>query len=151
MRFQIRIDSIWRALLLLGGATRDNSHVELTDAGVRFRFGLLFDRLIPYEDVKAVFARSWPLLYGIGWRSNLRGVIGLIGSYHDVVEVRLKKRGPRAWAVFPVDRVGVSLEEPERFIYELEQRLTLTAPPAHTARGSRATAARKRTRKREGA
>jgi len=151
MRFQIRIDPIWRAPLLLGGATRDNSHVELTDAGVRFRFGLLFDRLVPYEDIKAVFGRSWPFLYGIGWRSNLRGVIGIVGSYHDVVEVRLKRRIARAWGLFPVDRIGVSLEEPERFIYELEQCLAAAAPPEHAARGSRATAARKRTRKREGA
>jgi hypothetical protein len=148
MRFQIRIDPIWRAPLLLGGATRENSHVELTDAGVRFRFGLLFDRLVPYDEIKTVFARSWPFLYGIGWRSNLRGVIGLVGSYHDVVEVRLKRRLARVWGVFPVDRIGVSLEEPERFIYELEQRL---APPApeHASRGSRATTTRKRTRKRE--
>jgi len=98
MRFHIRIDPVWRPLLLAGGATRENSYAELTDAGVRFRFGLLFDRLIPYEDVKAVFGRSWPFLYGIGWRSNLRGVIGLIGSYHDVVEVRLKGRARRACA-----------------------------------------------------
>ena len=151
MRFQIRIDPVWRPLLLAGGATRENSYAELTDAGVRFRFGLLFDRLIPYEDVKAVFGRSWPFLYGIGWRSNLRGVIGLIGSYHDVVEVRLKGRARRAWGVFPMDRLGVSLEEPERFAYELEQRLAAAAPPEHVARGSRGSAARKRTRRREGA
>lgn len=150
MHFQIRIDPVWRAPLLLGGATRDNSHVELTDAGVRFRFGLLFDRLVPYDDIKAVFGRSWPFLYGIGWRSNLRGVIGLVGSYHDVVEVRLKRRLARVWGVFPMDRICASLEEPERFVYELEQRLAPPAP-AHAARGSRATTARKRTRKREGA
>jgi hypothetical protein len=147
MRFQIRIDPIWRAPLLLGGATRNNSHVELTDAGVRFRFGLLFDRLVPYDEIKAVFGRSWPLLYGIGWRSNLRGVIGLTGSYHDVVEVRLKRRIGRAWGVFPVDRICVSLEEPERFVYELDQRLA--GPPVHAERGSRAASARKRRRKRE--
>ena len=151
MRFQIRTDPVWRPLLLVGGATRENSYAELTDAGVRFRFGLLFDRLIPYEDVKAVFGRSWPFLYGIGWRSNLRGVIGLIGSYHDVVEVRLKGRARRAWGVFPMDRIGISLEEPERFAYELEQRLAGAAPPEHVARGSRGSAARKRTRRREGA
>lgn len=149
MRFHIRIDPVWRALLLVGGATRETSFVELTDDGVRFRFGLLFDRLIPYDEIKTVFSRSWPFLYGIGWRSNLRGVIGLVGSYHDVVEVRLKRRIGRAWGLFPMDRICVSLEEPERFVYELEQRTA--PPPAHTARGSRASAARKRTRRREGA
>ena len=155
MHFQIRIDPIWRVPLLIGGAIRVNSHVALTDEGVRVRFGLLFDRLVPYDDIKAVFGRSWPFLYGIGWRSNLRGVIGLVGSYHDVVEVRLNKRGPRAWGLFPVDRICVSLEEPERFIYELEKHLAPPAEPEPAAsaparRGSRGSAARNRPRRREG-
>jgi hypothetical protein len=150
MKFAIRLDPVWRPLLLAGGATRDNSYVELTDAGARFRFGLLFDRLVPYGDIQAVFPRSWPFLYGIGWRSNLRGVIGLVGSYHDVVEVRLKQKSRRAWGIFPLDRLGISLEEPERFVYELEQRAGLVEPPVHNERGSRAASTRKRTRKREG-
>jgi hypothetical protein len=149
VRFAIRVDAIWKVPLLAGGATRDNSYVELTEKGVRFRFGLLFDRTIPYTDVKTVFPRSWPFYYGIGWRTNLRGVIGLVGSYHDVVEVRLKGRTGRAWGIFPMDRICVSVEEPERVISELEARLA--APPAHAGRGSRASSARKRTRRREGA
>lgn len=148
MRFAIRVDPMWRPLLLVGGVARVNSYVELTESGIRFRLGLLFDRVVPYADVKAVFPRSWPFLYGIGWRSNLRGVIGLVGSYHDVVEVRLRQRIARAWGLFPVDRICVSLEEPERFVYELEQRLA--EPPAHAARGSRGSSARKRTRRRQG-
>jgi hypothetical protein len=134
LKFAIRIDPVWRPLLLVGGATRDNSYVELTDAGARFRCGAFFDRLIPYSDIKAVFPRSWPILYGIGWRSNLRGVIGLVGSYHDVVEVRLKQKSRRAWRIFPLDRLGVSLEEPERFVYELELRAGLVDPPVRRAR-----------------
>jgi hypothetical protein len=149
MKFAIRIDPIWKAPLLIGGATADNSYVEVTDAGIRFRFGLLFDRLVQFSEVKSVFPRSWPFLYGIGWRSNLRGVIGLVGSYHDVVEVRLKRRIGRAWWLFPVDRICVSLDEPERFVYELEQRLAV--PPVHAERGSRAASGRKRTRRREDA
>jgi len=128
MRFPIRIDAIWRAPLLAGGATARNSYVALTDEGVHFRFGLLFNRTIPYEQVNAAFPRSWPLLYGVGWRSNLRGVIGLIGSYHDVVEVRLKTRS-RAWAlIFPCDRIAVSLEDPERFVEALSERLGKPVP-----------------------
>ena len=87
----------------------------MTEEGIHFRFGLLFDRAVPFSDVKDVFVRSWPLWYGIGWRSNFRGVIGLVGSYTGVVEVRLNKRG-RAWGVFPCDRIGVSLEDPDAFI-----------------------------------
>jgi len=152
MRFAIRIDPIWRPFLLAGGATRDNSFAELTDGGIHFRFGLLFDRLVPYGDVKAVFPRSWPFLYGIGWRSNLRGVVGLVGSYHDVIEVRLKARARPLWGIFPMDRIAVSLEEPERFVFELEQRLHPAAPEPrkHATRGSRAAGDRKRPRRRSG-
>ncbi len=115
MRFQIRVDPVWRPFVLIGGATRENSYVEVTDDGITVCFGLLFKRTIPRGDVKDVFVRSWPLWYGIGWRSNLRGVIGLVGSYTGVVEIRLNERG-RAWGVFPCDRIGVSLEDPGGFI-----------------------------------
>ena len=115
MRFQIRVDPVWRPFMLIGGATRENSYAEVTDDGITVCFGLLFKRAIPFGDVKEVFARSWPFLYGIGWRSNLRGVIGLVGSYSGVVEIRLNERS-RAWGVFPCDRIGVSLEDPEGFI-----------------------------------
>ncbi len=129
MRFNIRIDPIWRAGLIIGGATSQNSYVILGDDGMHFRFGLLFNRTIPYDQVAAVFPRSWPFLYGIGWRPNLRGVIGLTGSYHDVVEVRMKQRIGNWAAVFPVDRIAISLEEPEAFIEELSRRTGLAEPP----------------------
>jgi len=132
MRFNIRIDAIWRAPLLLGGASPQNSYVFLGDDGMHFRFGLLFNRTIPYDQVAAVFPRAWPFLYGIGWRSNLRGVIGLTGSYHDVVEVRLAKRIGNWAGVFPCDRIAVSLEEPEAFIEEVSRRAGL-AEPADTS------------------
>ena len=126
MRSQIRVDPVWRPFVFIGGATKANSYVEVTDEGVHFRFGLLFDRTVPISDVKEVFPRSWPLWYGIGWRSNLRGVIGLVGSYTGVVEVRLNKRG-RAWGVLPCDRIAVSLEDPEGFIAAVEGK---REPPA---------------------
>ena len=99
----------------------------LGDDGMHFRFGFAFNRTVPYELVAAVFPRSWPLLNG-SWRSNLRGVLGLTGSYHDVVEVRLQKRIDNWAGVFPVDRIAVSLEEPEAFIEELSRRAGLAEP-----------------------
>ena len=129
MRFQIRIDPLWRPTLILAGATDQNSYVFLGDDALHFRLGLLFNRTVPYDLVAAVFPRSWPLLYGIGVRPNLRGVIGLTGSYHDVVEVRLARRIANWAALFPVDRICVSLEEPENFIAELTHRARLAEPP----------------------
>jgi hypothetical protein len=129
MRFNIRIDAIWRAPLLVVGATPQNCYVILGDDGMHFRFGWGFNRTIPYDQVAAIFPRSWPILYGVGVRSNLRGVIGLTGSFHDVVEVRLKKRAGNWAVIYPVDRIAVSLEEPEEFIAELSLRTGLAEPP----------------------
>jgi DNA-binding protein HU-beta len=134
MRFNIRIDAIWRAPLLLAGATPQNCYVFLGEDGMHFRFGLLFNRTVPYDQVTAVRTRSWPLLLGVGARSDFRGVIGLTGSYHDVVEVSFKER-LRNWAgVFPVDRIAVSMEEPEAFIGELAERSALAGPNGNTPR-----------------
>ena len=127
MRFAIRIDPVWRAFLLAGGATRRNSFVELTDTEITFRLGALFRRTFPRADIEGAAGRRWPIWYGVGWRSNLRGVIGLIGSYGGVVEVRLQSRS-RAWGVFPCDRIAVSLEDPERFIEALSERLGTPVP-----------------------
>jgi hypothetical protein len=115
MRFPIRIDGIWRAPMLVGGATKQTSYVDVGEEEVTVRFGYLFNRTIPKSEILGAAPRRWPLWYGLGWRSNLRGVIGLVGSYENVVEMKLATRG-RAWGVFPCDRIAVSLEDPEGFI-----------------------------------
>ncbi len=137
MRFPIRMDSVWRPLLLTGAAVPSNSYIELKDDGVHFRFGLLFDRTVTYGEITDVFSRSWPLWYGIGWRSNLRGVIGLTGSYEGVVEVRLRRRIGRWLGIFPCDRICVSLEQPEKFIAAVEDHAGLREPRAPTAKRPR--------------
>lgn len=118
-RFQIRIDPVFRPLLLAGGATRDNSYVEVGDDRVEVRMGLLFHRSVPRSEIESVGTRGWPLWYGVGWRFALPAVVGLIGSYQGVVELRLRHR-ERAWVLFPYDRLAVSLEEPEEFIQALQ-------------------------------
>jgi hypothetical protein len=139
-RFQIKMDPYWRPLLLLGGATSSNSFVEVGADYVAFNFGFAFHYRIPRDEVKAVFPRSWPFWYGIGWRSNFRGVIGIVGSYEDVVEVRLNKRR-RAWAAFPMDRIGVSLEDPKGFIAAFTEFAEPKKTPARKPAPIRATAA----------
>src|SRR5712692_4808620 len=115
MRFPIRIDPIWRPVLLAGGATRGRSYVEVGDSEVKFNFGFWSRQTVPRSEIASAAPRQWPVWYGVGWRSNLRGVVGLIGSYQGVVEVKLLTR-TRAWAVFPCDRIAVSLEDPDGFI-----------------------------------
>lgn len=114
-RFKIRIDSWWQPLLLPGGATDDNSYVEISDESVRMRFGWLFDHTFGLDDIESVHESSWPIWYGVGWRTNFLGMFGLIGSHRGVVEVKLR-RAHRAWGVLRCQRIAVSLEEPQRFV-----------------------------------
>jgi hypothetical protein len=120
MRFPIRQSPWWGPLLLLFGATPGRSYVELDDDELVARFGWLFHHSFLLADIEGAGARSWPLLYGIGWRSNLFGVIGLIGSYRNVVEVCFKRRR-WMWMLLPLscNRLAVSLEDPEALLEAL--------------------------------
>jgi len=145
MRFRIRIDPIWRPLMLTGGATPGRSYVEVTDKFVSFHFGFWSRQTVDRDEVVSAAPRRWPVWYGVGWRSNLRGVIGLIGSYQGVVEVRLKNR-VRAWAVFPCDRIAVSLEDPDGFIAALSGAIPANPNTAATKAAARKATPRKRTK-----
>jgi hypothetical protein len=114
-RFAMRLDPLWMALLLPGGATRATSYAELTDDELHIRFGFLFDRAIPRDQIAGAKERSWPWWMGLGWRTNLRGLIGLVGSYGGVVEITLREP-LRVWGVVPCERIALSLEEPQAFI-----------------------------------
>ena len=117
-RFPMRLDPWWRPLLLIGGATSSNSYVELSEDAVTVRFGWLFRRTLPRSDIEGAVRTRWPLWHSVGWRTNFRGLIGLIGSYQGVVEIRL--RTPRrVWGLFTLRRLAVSLEEPQRFLDSL--------------------------------
>lgn len=120
MRFPIRIDSIWTPFVLVGGATRGNSYVEVEDGEIGLYYGLLFRHKVPLEDVESVGRRQWPFWMGIGWRTNFTDLVGLIGSYDGVVELKLRNR-KKYWAVLGATRIAVSLEDPEGFIEALEK------------------------------
>jgi len=119
-RFPILRSSWWAPLLSLFGATPERSYVELADGRLVARFGWLFNYSFPLADIEGAGPRSWPLLHGVGWRSNLFGVIGLIGARENVVEVRLKQRR-WVWMLLPLscNRLAVSLEDPAAFLEAL--------------------------------
>jgi hypothetical protein len=117
-RFPIRRSPWWRPLLLLFGATAGRSYVELAEDRLEARFGWLFRHSFPLGDIEGAARRSWPWLYGIGWRSNLLGVLGLIGSRAGVVEIRLRQRRS-LWVLLRFNRLAVSLEDPDRFLEAL--------------------------------
>lgn len=124
--YRMRLDTIWRPVLLMFGGIQSNSFVDMTEEVVHFHFGFVFDRTVARSEVESVTRRSWPWWMGVGWRSNLRGVIGLIGSHEGVVEVKLRHK-QRAWGIFPCDRIAVSLQEPDRFVAELSGSVAKTS------------------------
>ncbi len=114
----MQIDNVWRPVLLPFGGTKSASFAEVTEDKVRFRFGVLFDRTFPRSEIAGARKRQMHWWNGIGWRSNLLGRIGLLGSHSGVVEVRFKQR-TRAFAVFPCDSVSISLQDPDGFLAAL--------------------------------
>ncbi|HEY5624945.1 MAG TPA: hypothetical protein VIT93_00500 [Dehalococcoidia bacterium] len=131
-RFQMKIDRQWAPMVLVGAATRSNSYVEVTPEAVTFHFGYIFNHTEDRDDIRQVKARSWPWWMGIGWRSNLRGLVGLIGSYRNVVEVSFESRS-RAWGLLPMNRIAISVEDPEGFMKALQPPAPAPAaakPPA---------------------
>ncbi len=129
MRFPIRRDPLWAPLLALFGATPDRSYVELASDRLVARFGWFFHRSFNLTDIEGGGRRSWPWLYGVGWKGNITSVVGLIGSYQNVVELRFKRRR-WIWMILPVSfkRLAVSLEDPEAF---LEALAKLGVPVSH--------------------
>ncbi len=148
MRFPILLSPFWRPLLLPFGGTQKSSYDELEDGTLRVRFGWLFDHRFPLSQVEAASPSHWPLLGGIGWRTNFCGTVGLIGTYVNVVEIRFKER-QRVRMLLPTscDRLYLSLAEPRDFIAALGQATAVEAPAAPVAEA--VTTAPKRPRRRK--
>ena len=77
--------------------------------------------------IESVAKGRWPWYYGLGWRSNLFGLVGIVGSYSGVVEIRFKQR-QRVSGILPFlklgcDRLMVSLDEPDDFIEALSRAI----------------------------
>lgn len=119
MRFSIRIDPVWRPLMLVGGASPTNSYVELEGDQLALRFGVLFSQRMPVSDVASAAGRSWAWWQGYGVRA-WGDQLGLIGSAENVVELTLRepKRVSIGFVPWPfgVRRIAVSLEDPQGFM-----------------------------------
>jgi hypothetical protein len=112
------MDPWWRALLLMGGATPQNSYVELDNGQITLSFGFFFRRTLARSDVERAEEAKWPVWMGVGWRTNFGDRLGLIGSYEGVVELHL--RTPiRVWGLLNCKRVAVSVEEPAALVAAL--------------------------------
>ncbi len=131
--FSIRRDPTWRPLLVLFGGSADDSYVEITNESVRFRFGRWFDRTVPRSNIEVASRREWPWWMGVGWRTDMRGLVGLIGSSMGVVEVKLREPA-RRWGIFPCESIAVSLDDPIGFIEALTPAVPRKTKPTASRR-----------------
>lgn len=123
MRFEIARSPVWRWLLAGLGATERRSVVEVDDEAVDVTFGFFHQR-IPFSELKgaSVAMRTVPwYLYGIGWRTNLAGGVGLIGAARDIVKLELAKPRRVSIAGLPVTcrELYISMQEPDAFVAAL--------------------------------
>jgi hypothetical protein len=114
----MKVDPMWRPLVLVGGSTRENSYVEFDNHDVTFCFGMLFGHTIPRSNIASVKRRDWPIWGGVGWRADMFNMVGLIGSYDNVVEIELKEP-ITYWRVGRCKRLAISLEQPDEFVAAL--------------------------------
>lgn len=119
-RFSIQNSAWWRPLFLLFGVTGDRSYVEVDDTSLRVRFGW-YRLTVPRERITGTARVNWALWRGIGWRSNLRNAIGLIGRSGPVVYLRIAPPVPTRLLGIPIKltHLYLSVDTPDAFIASL--------------------------------
>jgi hypothetical protein len=128
MRFAIRRDPWWIPLLVLMGATREQSYVSVDDQWLYVRFGFFSQR---FARARVAGARStaghW--LYGIGWHTDFVRSLILNGSLAGLVEIRLEPPKHLWLLLVPVrcSHLYISLEDPDAFLRALGQGAPLAA------------------------
>jgi len=127
-RYLIRRDGWLQPLLYLVGLTRDsNSYVAVEGDRLRVRFGWFFNQTFPLSEVGDIEPMKWPWYYGLGWRSNLAGLVGVVASLRGVVVIKFKERqrvgGILPFIKLPCDRLAVSVREPDDLIAEIKRRI----------------------------
>jgi hypothetical protein len=120
-RFPILITSSARLLLLPLGVRPGRAFAEIRGEELRVVFGPLFDEKFPLADIEDAAASHWPLWAGIGPRANLRGNVGLVGAFSNIVELRLREPLHVRMFVMPLTcrKLFLSLVDPEAFLEAL--------------------------------
>jgi len=116
-KFNIHIDTIWKAPMLLIGATQAKSWVDVAEDELDIRMGIGHEH-IPLSNVASASRHEWSLFYGLGHRVGYDG-IGYVGSTENVVEIKLKE--PQQFNLLlgikgSYGSFYVSVDDPEAFI-----------------------------------
>jgi len=124
MRTEIRRSRWVKPLLSVFGGTAERSFVELEGDSLHIRFGFFFDERFPVSKISSVERTEWPIIGGLGWRTNFIDTVALVGSYSNVVRLRLSPAVPvRMITRMNVESLYVSVEDPDAFVAELRRKI----------------------------
>ncbi|MGA7670211.1 MAG: hypothetical protein WBW04_07300 [Nitrolancea sp.] len=123
-RYPIKRSPVWAWALLVIGATESSSYVDIGPDEIVAQFG--WKRIVvPRTDVDYAERSAWPWWGGIGWRSDLRHSIGLIGALSPILRIHTKPRRTSLLGI-PVTLTDLylSVEDPEAAVRELSSSST---------------------------
>jgi len=128
MRTEIRRSPWLKPLLGAFGGTSERSFLEFERDALHVRFGWLFDEQIPISRIASVERTRWPFIGGLGWRTNFVDTVALVGSYSDVVRIRLHPAvSVRMITRMDCESLYVSVEDADAFIAELKRKIAARA------------------------
>ena len=118
-RHPIKRSRFWALPLLVIGATDSSSYVDIGPDDVVAQFG--WKRIsIPRAEVEYAQRSSWPWWGGIGWRSDLRHSIGLIGAMSPIVRIHVKPRRTSLLGLpMTLTDLYLSVDDPDAVIRDL--------------------------------
>ena len=121
-RFRIKRSKYWQPLLLLFGATEDHAFLDVGPQWVVAQFG--WKRIeIPRENIERAEASSWPWWGGIGWRSDLRHMIGFIGAPSPILHLHFSPQPVSLFAIrHNLTDLFLSVDDPAPIVRELVDR-----------------------------
>ncbi|CAN5566936.1 hypothetical protein BH23CHL2_BH23CHL2_08160 [soil metagenome] len=124
LRFQIDRAAWVKPLLVLFTATESRSWIELRETGLAAQYG--WYRLeVPSSAIVGADRDQWPWYAGIGWRTNFRTVIGLIGSYRGIVRLEIDppQRARLLRIPLGLTQLYISFEDADGFLEALGRQV----------------------------
>jgi hypothetical protein len=124
-RFEIHVDPIWRAPMLLIGGARGHCWVDIGESEIELKLGFSHEHL-PIANVAGAERAEWSMFYGLGHRLGPDGP-GYVGSTKNVVQINLKEEQEFQMLLGIKARYAsfyVSVDDPEAFIMAIREKIT---------------------------
>jgi len=122
------------------------SFVAISDERTRIRFGGFLDTVVANKDIVGAELTRWPLLGGLGVRTNFNGDVALTAAWGPAVRMTFRTPVkiwiiPRLWPARAY-RLTLSLRNPQKFVERFGP--PVASPPKPPARKMKARGLRTR-------